>query len=118
MPSSPRRPAITIRTFSSAEYCRRVARRISRTAFSASSECRSTFDLISAPSALKMSQQPSLPQSFQTVQLVLTGNTLDLWRFDQRSSNATFSGQVDEPSASFHVVVSPDLVKGRKLNLR
>ncbi len=28
-----------------------VARRISRTAFSASSECRSTFDLISAPCA-------------------------------------------------------------------
>src|SRR5712672_2110734 len=73
--SSPRRPAITIRTFSSAEYCRRVARRISRTAFSASSECRSTFDLISAPSAVKMSQQPSLPQSLQSVQLVLTGNT-------------------------------------------
>ena len=31
--------AITMRTFSSVEYCRRVARRISRTAFSASSEC-------------------------------------------------------------------------------
>src|SRR5271166_5420601 len=74
MLSSPRSPAITIRTFSSAEYCRRVARRISRTAFSASSDCRSTFDLISAPSAVKMSQKPSLPQLPQTVQLVLTGN--------------------------------------------
>ena len=31
MLSSPRKPAITIRTFSSAEYSRRVARRISRT---------------------------------------------------------------------------------------
>ena len=37
MLSSQRRPAITIRIFSSAEYWRRVARRISRTACSASS---------------------------------------------------------------------------------
>src|SRR5271170_1057598 len=73
--SSPRKPAITMRTFSSAEYNRRVARLISRTACSASSECVSAFDLISAPFALKMSQKPSLPQSLQTVQLVLTGNT-------------------------------------------
>src|SRR5271156_6084670 len=73
--SSPRKPAITMRTFSSAEYNRRVARLISRTAFSASSECVSAFDLISAPFALKMSQKPSLPQSLQTVQLVLTGNS-------------------------------------------
>src|ERR1700736_4858630 len=72
--SSPRSPAITILTFSSAEYCRRVARRISRTAFSASSECRSTADLISAPSAVTMSSNLSLPQSHQSVQLVLTGN--------------------------------------------
>src|SRR5271156_5048047 len=75
--SSPRKPAITMRTFSSAEYNRRVARLISRTAFSASSECVSAFDLISAPFALKMSQKPSLPQSLQTVQLVLTGNITD-----------------------------------------
>src|SRR5271169_324408 len=74
--SSPRKPAITMRTFSSAEYNRRVARLISRTAFSASSECVSAFDLISAPFALKMSQKPSLPQSLQTVQLVLTGNMI------------------------------------------
>src|SRR5271155_4482873 len=79
--SSPRKPAITMRTFSSAEYNRRVARLISRTAFSASSECVSAFDLISAPFALKMSQKPSLPQSLQTVQLVLTGNTRLLRRF-------------------------------------
>src|ERR1700736_486624 len=74
--SSPRSPAITILTFSSAEYCRRVARRISRTAFSASSECRSTADLISAPSAVTMSSNLSLPQSHQSVQLVLTGNNV------------------------------------------
>jgi hypothetical protein len=35
---------------------------------------RSTFDLISAPLVVKMSQKQSLPQSPQTVQLVLTGN--------------------------------------------
>src|SRR5271154_6000357 len=74
--SSPRSPAITMRTFSSAEYNRRVARLISRTAFSASSDCVSAFDLISAPFAVKMSHKPSLPQSLETVQLVLTGNTL------------------------------------------
>jgi hypothetical protein len=67
---------ITIRTFSSAECCRRVARQMSRTAFSASSECRSTFDLISAPCAVKMSQNSSLPQSRHSVQLVLTGNSV------------------------------------------
>jgi hypothetical protein len=35
---SPRNTAITIRTFFSAEYCRRMARRIFRTVFSASSD--------------------------------------------------------------------------------
>ena len=38
-------------------------------------ECRSTFDLISAPCAVKMSQKSSLPQSLHSVKLVLTGNT-------------------------------------------
>ncbi|MGA2860094.1 MAG: hypothetical protein ABSE40_24780, partial [Candidatus Sulfotelmatobacter sp.] len=42
-----------------------------------SSECVSAFDLISAPFGVKMSQKPSLPQSLQTVQLVLTGNSQD-----------------------------------------
>src|SRR5258708_37614013 len=76
MLSSPRRPATTIRIFSSAEYCRRVSRRISRTRFSASSDSVSAFDLISAPCAVKMSPILSLPQSPHSVQLVLTGNTL------------------------------------------
>jgi hypothetical protein len=35
------------------------------------------FDLISAPFAVKMSPKPSLPQSRHSVQLVLTGNTLN-----------------------------------------
>src|SRR5260221_12856593 len=75
MLSSPRRPAITMRIFSSAEYCRRVARRISRTRFSASAESVSTFDLIARSFAVKMSSKSSLPQSLTSVQLVLTGNT-------------------------------------------
>jgi len=76
MLSSPRRPAITMRIFSSAEYCRRVARRISRTRFSASSESVSTFDLIARSFAVNMSSKSSLPQSPHSVQLVLTGNTI------------------------------------------
>ena len=60
-----------------------------RTAFSASSECRSTFDLISAPCAVKMSLKSSLPQSLHSVQLVLTGNT----------SSLEFAGPIMVPSA-------------------
>jgi hypothetical protein len=41
----------TMRIFSSAEYCRPVARRISQTRFSASSDSVSAFDLIAAPCA-------------------------------------------------------------------
>src|SRR5271154_4882137 len=75
MLSSPRRPAITMRIFSSAEYCRRVARRISRIRFSASSESVSAFVLIARSFAVKMSSKSSLPQSLTSVQLVLTGNS-------------------------------------------
>jgi hypothetical protein len=57
MLSSPRTPVLTMPTFSSAVYCRRGARRISRTTFSASSDCRSTVDPI-APPALTMSSNP------------------------------------------------------------
>src|SRR5215469_7634894 len=49
MPSSPRRPSSTMRIFSSAERCRRVALRISRTVFSALSGMRLLACLIVAP---------------------------------------------------------------------
>ena len=49
MLSSPRRPSSTMRIFSSAEWCRRVARRISRTIFSALSGTRLLACLIVAP---------------------------------------------------------------------
>src|SRR5271156_55487 len=94
--SSPRKPAITMRTFSSAEYNRRVARLISRTAFSASSECVSAFDLISAPFALKMSQKPSLPQSLQTVQLVLTGNSMHHLVYQAEKFSRLLDGQTHD----------------------
>jgi hypothetical protein len=47
--SSPRRPDTTIRIFSSAEYCLRVLRRISRTVLSAGSFRLIDFCLIFAP---------------------------------------------------------------------
>src|SRR5215831_2878983 len=49
MLSSPRRPSSTMRIFSSAEWCRRVALRISRTVFSALSGMRLLACLIVAP---------------------------------------------------------------------
>src|ERR1700746_3999107 len=49
MLSSPRRPSSTMRIFSSAELCRRVALRISRTVFSALSGMRLLACLIVAP---------------------------------------------------------------------
>src|ERR1700733_11977611 len=49
MLSSPTRPSLTMRTFSSAECCRRVALRISRTVFSALSGTRLLACLIVAP---------------------------------------------------------------------
>src|SRR6266513_472980 len=49
MLSSPRRPSSTMRIFSSAEWCRRVALRISRTVFSALSGTRLLACLIVAP---------------------------------------------------------------------
>src|ERR1700732_4961901 len=49
MLSSPRRPSRTMRIFSSAENCRRVARRMSFTTFSAGSFTGPDFCLIFAP---------------------------------------------------------------------
>src|SRR3974390_1570193 len=49
MLTSPRRPSSTMRIFSSAECCRRVALRISRTVFSALSGMRLLACLIVAP---------------------------------------------------------------------
>ncbi len=57
-----------IRIFSSAEYWRRVARRISRIVFSPTPVPAARFCLIFAPSWATMSQKLSLMQSAQSVQ--------------------------------------------------
>src|SRR3990172_8189546 len=75
MLSSPRRPCKTMRILSSAEKRRRVARRMSRTVFSALSGARSSLCLIGIPPGATMSQKLFLPQSPQSVQHVLTGYT-------------------------------------------
>src|SRR4026207_1515941 len=75
MLSSPRRPSKTIRIFSSAEYCLRVARRMSLTTFSAVSFAKLECCLIFAPVNATMSQKHSLLQSAQFVPRVLTVDT-------------------------------------------
>jgi uncharacterized membrane protein YeiH len=51
--SSPRSPSSTMRIFSSAEYCFRVARRMSRTSFSGVPAVETDFCLIFAPWRLR-----------------------------------------------------------------
>src|SRR3954451_7787239 len=72
MLSSPRKPVSTMRIFSSAENCRRVARRISFTTCSAGSFTGPDFCPICAPSMATMGQKFSLPQLTRSVSVVLT----------------------------------------------
>jgi hypothetical protein len=67
MLSSPRRPSNTMRILSSAEKCRRVARRIFFTTSLAGSFSGTDFCLIFAPWRATMSQKSSLPQPTQSV---------------------------------------------------
>src|SRR5438270_13532606 len=78
MLSSPRRPSSTMRIFSSAEWCRRVARRISRTVFSALSGMRLLACLIVAtkqgydePGIVSYAIRPFCPTSADGLQSVL-----------------------------------------------
>ena len=66
MLASPRNPSRTMRIFSSAEYCRRVARRMSRTVFAALSGLAARA-LIVASLGVTMSPNFSLRQSTQSV---------------------------------------------------
>src|SRR6202035_2508049 len=75
MLSSPRRPSNTMRIFSSAEYCLRVARRMSWTTFSAGSLDDRVCCLIFAPVNVTMSQKLSLLQSANSVSRALTADT-------------------------------------------
>src|ERR1700691_6114659 len=75
MLSSPRRPSNTMRIFSSAEYCLRVARRMSWTTFSAGSLDDRVCCLIFAPVNVTMSQKLSLLQSANSVSRALTADS-------------------------------------------
>src|SRR3954469_5557799 len=75
MLSSPRKPVSTMRIFSSAENCRRVARRIPFTTCSAGSFTGPDFCPICAPSMATMGQKSSLPQLTRSVSVVLMPDT-------------------------------------------
>jgi hypothetical protein len=72
MLDSPRRPSSTILIFSSAEYRRRVARRMSRIAFSA----LAFFFVIIVPLQGNDESNVSLIQKTSLVRLSLTAHTL------------------------------------------
>src|SRR5210317_541894 len=80
MLDSPRRPSSTIRIFSSAEYRRRVARRMSRIAFSA----LSFFFVIIVPLAGNDESNVSLIQTAYLVRLLLTAHSLHNRVFGRR----------------------------------
>src|SRR5436190_3564715 len=80
MLSSPRKPVSTMRIFSSAENCRRVARRISFTTCSAGSFTGPDFCPICAPSMATMGQKSSLPQLTRSVSVVLMPDSHDTIR--------------------------------------
>jgi 3-polyprenyl-4-hydroxybenzoate decarboxylase len=67
MLSSPRKPSNTMRIFSSAKNCRRVARRMVLMTCSAGSFAGADFCLIFAPSRATMNQKFSLTQSAKSV---------------------------------------------------
>src|SRR5271167_769125 len=78
MLSSPRRPSTTMRIFSSAEYCLRVALRMSLTTFSAGSFAELECCLIFVPLNVTMSQKYPLLQSAQSVPSALTADTKEV----------------------------------------
>src|SRR5258708_3902939 len=77
MLASPRRPSRTIRIFSSAEYCLRVARRMVFTSRSDGELPVTDFCLICAPRRATMSQKSSLPQLAKSVSMALIPDTAD-----------------------------------------
>src|SRR5471032_1729788 len=117
MLSSPRRPSRTIRIFSSAEYCLRVARRMSLTTFSAVSFAKLECCLIFVPLNVTMSQKPSLLQSTHSVSQALTADTLLILGFvvqnvQQRIVNFQVSIVFDEPQFAEFVHEKADASPG------
>src|SRR3954452_21142754 len=76
MLSSPRKPVSTMQIFSSAENCRRVARRIPFTTCSAGSFTGPDFFSICAPFMATVGQKTSLPQLTRSVSVVLMPDRL------------------------------------------
>src|SRR6476660_9773281 len=83
MLSSPRRPDSTMRIFSSAENCRRVARRIALITCSAGSFTGPDFCPIFAPSMATMGQKSSLPQLAPSVSQALMPDMADRLHLSQ-----------------------------------
>src|SRR5262249_45909234 len=75
MLSSPRSPSSTMRILSSAEKCRRVARRMVFSTCIAGSFTGPDFCLIFAPRKATMSQKSSLPQPAESVSRGLTADS-------------------------------------------
>src|SRR5215472_11535579 len=84
MLDSPRSPSRTMRIFSSAEYCLRVARRMFFTSRSDGELARPDFCLISVLRLATMSQKSSLPQLAKSISPVLTPDKIDC-RLSKRS---------------------------------
>src|SRR5437764_11772838 len=76
MLSSPRSPSSTMRILSSAEKCRRVARRMVFSTCVAGSFTGPDFCLIFAPRKATMSQRSSLPHPAESISRVLTADTI------------------------------------------
>ena len=74
----PRRPSSTILIFSSAEYCFRVARRMSFTTCSLEPTCVTDFCLIFVLHTITMNQKFSVVQVMHSVQLGLNPDTAEL----------------------------------------
>src|SRR4051812_3490062 len=99
--SSPRRPSSTMRIFSSAPYCLRVARRMSFATCSAEAFCVPAFCLIFAP--LKGYDEPEILPS-QLSRFCLIGadaGQARLWTLSQQTQPAGSDVQVGPAADRF-----------------
>src|SRR3954454_12349261 len=121
--SSPRRPSSTMRIFSSAPYCLRVARRMSFATCSAEAFCVPAFCLIFAP--LKGYDEPEILPS-QLSRFCLIGADAaqpSLTRWKKDGVNTTFSvashcGQLDRVVGVDGSLLAPAAVHWSKLLFR
>src|SRR4051794_13417498 len=102
MPASPRRPSSTTRIFSSAENCRRVARRMSLTIRSAGALTGARVSVSSSLLMATMIQKSSVPEYPRSVPQALTAD----------KSNLPFEVQRDRAAAKA-ALAEKDFVKAR-----